>query len=131
MKHLYFFVIVIFIQIANAQEQISQFQGKIYDVKEVDVKPGFSKGMQEFYNFLGKNFKVPEEDGISGKIIITFVVEIDGSISDIKVLQDVGYGSGAEAIRVLKKSDKWNPAEKDGKQVRCLFKFPLNIQSGS
>ena len=71
----------------------------------------------------------PEKSGLKGKILITFVIEKDGSINEIKVLQDIGYGTGDEAIRVMKKSLNWIPAQKDGKPVRVLFKFPITIQS--
>ena len=60
---------------------------------------------------------------------IYFVVEKDGSITDIKVLKDLGHGTGEEAIRILKKCPKWSPAEQKGKKVRCSFMLPLRIQS--
>lgn len=101
----------------------------VYDIKDVDLNPGYSDGMDAFYKFIQQNFKSPEEEGISGKIISTFIVEIDGSISDIKIIQDVGFGSGNEIIRVLKKAGKWNAAQKNGKSVRSLFEFPVSVQS--
>jgi hypothetical protein len=62
-----------------------------------------------------KNFKIEEKD-IKGKIYTTFIIEKDGSISDIKILRDLGYGTGKEIIRVLKLSPKWSPGIKDGKK---------------
>ena len=52
---------------------------------------------------------------------VTFVVEKDGSLTDIKVIRDIGYGTGKEAIRVLKKCPKWTPGEQNGKKVRCTL----------
>jgi protein TonB len=72
---------------------------------------------------------VPEEEGLSGKIMVSFIVETDGSLSNIKVLKDIGYGSGAEAIRVLKKSPKWMPGKQNGKPVRVEYTMPISISS--
>ncbi|MET0759443.1 MAG: energy transducer TonB [Flavobacterium sp.] len=118
-----------FSHLVNAQELTSQSEEKVYETKDVDVKPEFPKGTDAFYKFIAKNFKSPEEEGLNGKIIMTFVIETDGSISNIKVLQDVGYGSGEEAMRVLKKTDKWIPGKFDGKPVRVLYHLPITIQS--
>lgn len=95
----------------------------------IEKKPDFVGGMKSFYEFIAKNYRTPDVEGLKGKVYLTFVVEIDGSISDIKVLKDIGYGTGEEAIRVLKKSPKWKPGEQNGKKVRCIYHLPLNIQS--
>ena len=116
-------------QLINAQEQTSQPRDTIYDFKEVDVKPEYPDGVEAFYKFIAKNFKVPEEEGLNGKIITTFVIEIDGSITDIKVLQDIGYGSGAEVLKVLTMSKKWIPAKLNDIPVRVLYQFPITIRS--
>ena len=130
MKNFLILAIAIFsLQIVSAQEQTPIFQDNIYQMEEVDVKPEYPNGTQAFYQFIAKNYLTPEKSGLKGKILITFVIEKDGSINEIKVLQDIGYGTGDEAIRVMKKSLNWIPAQKDGKQVRVLFKFPITIQS--
>ena len=101
----------------------------IYNTAGIEVKPDFPGGMQKFYNFISKNFQTPEEEGLSGKIFVTFVVEKDGSLTDIKVLRDIGYGTGKEALRVLKSCPRWNPGEQNGKKVRVLYSLPITIQS--
>lgn len=101
----------------------------IYNTAGIEVKPDFPGGLEKFYKFIGKNFQVPEEDGLKGKIIVTFVVEKDGSLTDIKVIRDIGYGTGKEAIRVLKSCPRWNPGEQNGKKVRVLYSLPISIQS--
>jgi protein TonB len=101
----------------------------IYNTAGIEVKPDFPGGLEKFYKFIGKNFQVPEEEGLKGKIFVTFVVEKDGSLTDIKVLRDIGYGTGKEAIRVLKSCPKWNPGEQNGKKVRVLYSLPISIQS--
>ena len=95
----------------------------------VEVKPDFPGGLQKFYDFVGKNYRAPEED-IRGKVYVQFVVEKDGSLTDIKVMRDIGYGTGAEAIRVLKKSPKWKPGIQNGRPVRVLYSLPISIVGG-
>lgn len=129
MKNFLLLVIAFFsFQLMNAQEQTSQ-QDTIYDFKEVDIKPEYPGGVEAFYEFIAKNYKVPEEEGLNGKIITTFVIEIDGSITDIKVLQDIGYGSGSEVFKVLSRSKKWVPAKLNDVPVRVLYQFPITIRS--
>ncbi len=100
----------------------------IYNTAGIEVKPDFPGGIQKFYNYISNNFRF-EEEGVSGRVIVTFVVEKDGSLTDIKVVRDIGFGSGAEAIRVLKRSPKWIPGEQNGKKVRVLYSLPISIQA--
>lgn len=131
MKNFLFLIFALFsFQITNAQEQTSQSQDTIYDLKEVDIKPEYPGGVEAFYKLIVKNFKMPEEEGLRGKIITTFVIEKDGSITNIKVLQDVGFGSGAEVLKVLMLSEKWIPAKLNDISVRVLYQFPITIQTG-
>jgi protein TonB len=101
----------------------------IYNTAGIEVKPDFPGGLEKFYKFVGKNFQVPDEEGLKGKIFVTFVVEKDGSLTDIKVIRDIGYGTGKEAMRVLKSCPRWNPGEQNGKKVRVLYSLPITIQS--
>ena len=78
---------------------------------------------------LGNNFTPPDEPGLKGKVTVSFVVEKDGSLTDIKVLKDIGYGSGREAERVMRKSPKWTPAEQNGRKVRCAFIQTFSIEN--
>jgi protein TonB len=84
--------------------------------------------MEKFYKYIGNNYTSPE-DAPSGKVYVTFVVEKDGSLTDIKVLRDVGFGTGKEALRVLGKCPRWNPGEQNGKKVRVLYSLPIVIQA--
>lgn len=100
----------------------------IYNPAGIDVKPEFKGGINKFYNFVDKNFKLEEKD-IKGKIYATFVIEKDGSLSDVKILRDLGYGSGKELIRVLKLSPEWSPGITDGKKIRCLYSIPYTVNT--
>ncbi|KAF2509917.1 energy transducer TonB [Flavobacterium foetidum] len=109
--------------------QVVEEDNQVYNTAGIEVKPDFPGGIEKFYKFVGNNYKTPEEEGLKGKVYVTFVVEKDGSLTDIKVLRDIGYGTGAEAIRVLKKCPKWTPGEQNGKKVRVLYSLPITIQS--
>lgn len=102
-------------------------QGYINDISEVDVKPEYPGGIEEFYKFVQQNYSAPTQKGLNGQIIIEFVIESDGSIGNISILKDIGYDTGKEAVKVIKKSKKWIPAQKDGKYVRVLYKIPITI----
>jgi protein TonB len=101
----------------------------VYNSAVLEIKPEFKGGLNKFYDYIAKNYRTPDVPGLKGKLLVSFVVEKDGSITDIKVLKDIGYGSGEEAIRILKKCPNWIPAEQKGKKVRCTFMLPINIQS--
>ncbi|MBZ4035404.1 energy transducer TonB [Flavobacterium sp. 17A] len=105
---------------------------KIFNTIDVDVKPDFKGGINKFYAFLKKNYIVPKDPddngSLQGGIFTKFIIEKDGSISNIEVIRDIGYGTGEELERVLKLCPDWNPAMKDGKPVRCLYSFPYYIQ---
>lgn len=101
---------------------------------DVELKPDYPGGMAEFYKFVGQNFKMPAEatkNKINGKAYVQFIIEKDGSLSEITVLRDAGYGIGAEAIRVLKRSPKWIPGTIKGKPVRVMYSLPISIQAAS
>ena len=81
-----------------------------------------------FYKFIGKNYNMPNVKGLAGKVYTMFVIEIDGSIGDIKIMRDLGHGTGEEAIRVLKLCPQWKPGEFNGQKVRSSFALPISLQ---
>lgn len=101
----------------------------IYSQYEVEQKAEFPGGVQNFYKFVAKTFVVPNEPGLNGKVFMSFTIEKDGSITDIKVIRDFGYGTGAEAIKMMRKSPKWIPAKLNGQTVRSTFSFPIAIMT--
>jgi protein TonB len=96
----------------------------------LDKMPEFPGGIKKFYTYVGNNFEKPEIDGENAiRVSVSFVIEKDGSMTDIKVLKDPGYGLGTEAIRVLKSlKTKWAPGMIDGKAVRTSYNLPITIQ---
>lgn len=96
----------------------------------VENEPEFPGGMEALYKYLAQNIKYPQlarENGITGKVYVTFVVEKDGTIANPKILRDIGGGCGAEAIRVVKAMPKWSPGKQRGKAVRVQFNLPVNF----
>ena len=103
---------------------------RVKTTKELDSQPSFPNGIQKFYNYIAVNFSKPEIEGENTITLkVSFIVEKDGSMSNIKVLDDPGYGLGAEAIRVFKSlKTKWNPGILDGEPMRTAFNLPIAIQ---
>jgi protein TonB len=115
--------------VGNGPAAVVEEDNTVYNTAGIEVKPDFPGGMEKFYKFVGNNYQSPEEEGLKGKVYVTFVVEKDGSLTDIKVIRDIGYGTGKEAIRVLNKCPRWTPGEQNGKKVRVLYSLPITIQS--
>jgi len=101
----------------------------IYNSAGVEVQAGFPGGPAKWQSFLRNNFTSPEEPGLKGKVIVSFVVEKDGSLTDIKVVRDIGFGTGSEALRVLRKGPKWTPAVQNGRNVRSAFIQTFSIET--
>ncbi|WP_426483942.1 energy transducer TonB [Flavobacterium sp. 2] len=97
----------------------------------LDKMPSFPGGMDKFYSYVGNNFNRPELDAeMTLKVYVSFVIERDGSITDIMVQKDPGYGMGKEAIRVLKSlKTKWVPGVLNGKAVRTAYNLPITIKT--
>lgn len=98
--------------------------------KESDLEiPSFPGGISEFYKFFGQNFKIPKDFKGKDKLIVFFIVEKDGSLTNIDVKQDLGFGIKEETIRVLKMSPKWIPATAENETVRYQYSLPISIAS--
>jgi TonB family protein len=107
----------------------------VYSFIAMETPPSYPGGVAEFYKFLGKSIKYPlsaSDNEIQGNVFVSFTVEKDGSLNDIKVERKLGYGTDEEAVRVLKLSKKWNPGMQNGRAVRVKYnipiKFSLNVE---
>ena len=108
------------------EEVVEEEEQTIFIV--VEESASYPGGIQEMTNFIKNNLKYPQqarETGTQGKVFVTFVVEKDGSLTDVKVLRDIGSGCGEEAVRVVKSMPKWKPAKQRGKPVRMQFNLPV------
>ena len=111
-----------------AKENVYNNSEKNNEIK----KPEYPGGIMEFYKLVGMNFQIPPEadkNKVEGRVLIKFMVEKDGSLSEFKIEKDLGYGLGDEAIRVIKLSPKWIPGSENGNAVRVEYSMPITIQT--
>ena len=96
----------------------------------INVPPEFPGGMQALYKYIGANFVYPK--GLNpkpiGRINLSFVVDKDGSISDVTVVESVHRLLDEEAVRVLKRMPKWKPGMQNDKAVRVKYNIPLSMK---
>ena len=102
-----------------------------YPYEVVFVKPVYKEGMMAFYQYIGKNYRLPSNvrsnPGERPKLIASFNVDTDGKIIDINIIKDLGLGTGEEAIRVLKKSPNWLPGTLRGIAAKIKYNLPIVI----
>jgi protein TonB len=125
----------------NAEVRIDEPVGKA-DVKQVveedpnqiftsvEQSAEFPGGLDKFGKYLGNNIRYPavaRENNVQGRVIVQFVVERDGSLTDIHVVRGLGSGCDEEAIRVLKNSPKWKPGIQNGRPVRQQYTVPISF----
>lgn len=98
----------------------------VFDV--VEEMPQFPGGQIEMLKYIMKNMKYPEQamkEGIQGRVAVRFIVEKDGSISDVKPILSVHPLLNKEAVRVVESMPKWTPGKQNGKPVRVRFNVPV------
>ncbi len=103
----------------------------VLNFSTVEVLPEFTGGLAGWSKYLQANLKYPEEAKkakVTGRVIMEFVVEKDGSLSDIKVIRGLGSGLDEEALRVLSNTPKWKPGIQDGRPVRVKYTMPIFFQ---
>jgi len=96
----------------------------------VEHIPEFPGGMKAFYNFLSSNIHYPalsREKGIQGRVIVTMIVEKDGTLSNIKIARGIADDIDKEALRVIALSPNWKPGIQNGKPVRVSYAIPINF----
>jgi protein TonB len=109
-------------------------KGADIDVDIIDFpefNPEFPGGMPAFYQFLSKNLTYPEkavQNGIEGKAYVQFIVEKDGTITNIDVVNDIHSSLKKEAIRVVSKMPNWKPGKQGNKPVRVRYTLPINFE---
>jgi protein TonB len=104
-------------------------ENKVFDV--VEQMPSFPGGMSALMAYLQKSIKYPpvaEENGIQGRVICTFVVERDGSVTDVRVAKSVDPSLDKEAVRVVSAMPKWIPGKQNGSSVRVKFTLPVTFK---
>ena len=122
-------------EVLKAKEVIAQpeppkeDETKVFDV--VEQMPSFPGGPSALMQFLSSNIKYPvvaEENGVQGRVVCTFVVERDGSITDVRVIKSVDPSLDKEAVRVVKSMPKWIPGKQNGSAVRVKYTVPVTFR---
>lgn len=118
MKKLFLIMLLAFVSV-NAYSQSDDADNDVYNM--VDQSAKFQDGYNSIIKFVQENIKFPaeaKENNVHGKLMVSVVVEKDGSLSDIKIKKGLGYGLDEEIVRIIKMMPKWQPAQHKGKTVR-------------
>lgn len=110
-------------------EESSYSDGNSINDRE-EVMPEFPGGPQALMDYLKANVifpKIAEEEGIQGKVVVSYVIDVDGSVTDVQVVQSVHPALDKEAMRVVKNMPKWIPGKQDGKAVQVKYSLPINF----
>ncbi|RYE14110.1 MAG: energy transducer TonB [Sphingobacteriales bacterium] len=113
--------------VANVPEQDPN---AILNAATVEVYPEFEGGMAGWAKYIKKNLRYPamaQESGVQGKVHVSFIVERDGSITDVQILRGIGGGCDEEALRVIKKSPKWKAGMQNNSAVRVRYNMPIQF----
>ncbi|TAF67232.1 MAG: energy transducer TonB [Cytophagales bacterium] len=124
-------ILILFLFIVGAPLTSKAQKEDIYLV--VEDPPEFPGGLENFYKYVQKELQYPAEArnmGLKGTVTVQFVVDKDGSITDVEVLKGIGGGFDEEAIRVIKASPKWNPGKQRGQYVKVRMYLPISIKLG-
>lgn len=115
-------------QASSLTETLVPSKGQVYD--KVDVMPDFPGGHTKMIEFLCENIKYPKEAaerGEQGKVCVGFVVDTDGSITDVSVVRSVSKVLDEAAVEIVKKMPKWIPGKHQGKTVRVKLMLPITF----
>jgi len=107
---------------------IHDAQGDIF--KSVEQSAEFPGGLNALYKYMGKNLRYPEaarKNDVQGKVFVTFVIEKNGLVSNVKIIRGIGHGCDEEAVRVIKASPKWKPGMQNKRPVRQQYTLPINF----
>jgi protein TonB len=99
--------------------------------KLAPINPEFPGGLDKFYSYIRKNFKMPYfPDGARSSVTVSFVIDADGSVTDVKIVKGLTYSINKEAVRVVSQSPKWRLGILHGEAVKvnysCVIPIPLN-----
>ncbi|WP_264552414.1 energy transducer TonB [Flavobacterium sp. N2038] len=107
-------------------ENVYEEDTMVYGGMGIDVLPDYPGGIDIFYEKFKSEFEIPRKLKRSiGVIKMSFVIEKDGQLNEIKIIEDLGFGTGEQATRVLEKSIKWTPGETKGRKVRTFYDLPI------
>lgn len=115
----------------TAKEGTGESSNEVVGLSSVDEYPEFTGGAKAWSKYMERNLRYPsraQDEGAAGKVFVSFVVEKDGSITDVSVIKGIGFGCDEEAIKVIKKSPLWKPGKNKGVPVRVRYNMAINFQ---
>ncbi|HJP62925.1 MAG TPA: energy transducer TonB [Mucilaginibacter sp.] len=99
--------------------------------RPIDQEPIFPGGMAKLYQYILKNLKYPKEaleNKVQGRVLVSFIIEKDGTLTDIKVSKGLTPETDAEAIRLIQACPKWRPGTQGGRPVRVQYIIPIKFE---
>jgi hypothetical protein len=128
-KILFLFIFFFSAQFILAQAPLSTTNSIVVDYETAETLPVFPGGYNAFIKYIGENFKVPDVEEFSGVLKVSFIIEANGKLTNIKVLNDLGHGSADEAVRLLNECPKWKPGTQGGKPIRVSHTIPIALSN--
>ena len=119
---------VVDVAVKKSDEESAEPEGAFDVVEQMPEFPGGAAGMMKF---IAENVKYPEEaysKGIAGRVLVQFIIEKDGSVTNVKVIKKVNDAIDAEAVRVVKAMPKWKPGKQNGREVRVKYTIPVSFR---
>lgn len=122
-------IVVLFSQNSFSQESdlLNDIQKKIYENENVQVRAEFLKGEKKFNEFVVENLKKVFNVNIESEILVSFIVEIDGTISNVEIIKDINNDVRDKIKSTIVNSPKWLPAEHEGYRVKAKVRFNLKL----
>jgi TonB family protein len=121
-----YYTLPVTFKLQHDEKDLTEDSNKVYE--SVQQTPEFPGGYNAYKKFLSKNFQYPKEakkNKIHGQVILRYIVEVDGSITNLQILRSLPDGCSEEALRLVKAFPKWNPGKQNGKAVRVSYTLPI------
>jgi len=130
MKHVLLVTFLFVMLLSTVKAQTAKIDTSVYtEVEQLPEFPGGAKKLKEYISNIIK--KAPLKDQPSGLVIITFVIERNGSVTNTHVTKELTAETDSLAVDIVKRSPKWKPAQQNGQTVRCLYSVPVSFGKGN
>lgn len=116
---------------AQTNDGSPNIEEKTFEMFDLEKQPVFPGGEPAMMQFISENLKYPalaRENAIQGMVALTFVVDKDGSVTNVNIIKDIGGGCGKEAVRVVQSMPKWTPGQANGQPVKVRYTLPIRFK---
>jgi len=124
-------LLFLFVSLCGIAQTQKDLEIKDIPTQESEIAPEFPGGQEAFFKYVASKIVYPQDcrdNMIQGKVYISFVIDIDGSVTDVTVVRGVHKSIDQEAIRVIKSSPKWKPGTINGKPVKVKYTYPVSFK---